>query len=131
MACFLVTTAAAIGVGTARHIVKHNEKKNNVDKIELENKLFSSKSLGYLELTMWGGALLLAGEHYIHGEVSFKFPWLTAATEGKEAVQEMFFEMGSIGVGMLVILVAAWVGGFFLFRFLRNRKKKLAETEAK
>lgn len=126
MACFLVTTAAAIGVGAARHIVKHHEKKNDVNKVELENKIFSSKSLGYLELTMWGGAFLLAGEHYIHGEVSFKFPWLTAATEGPEAVHEMLTEMGTIGVGMLLILIAAWVGGFFLFKFLRNRKKKLA-----
>ena len=126
MACFLVTTAAAIGVGAARHIVKHHEKKNDVDKVELENKIFSSKSLGYLELTMWGGAFLLAGEHYIHGEVSFKFPWLTAATEGPEAVHEMLTEMGTVGVGMLLILIAAWVGGFFLFKFLRNRKKKLA-----
>lgn len=126
MACFLVTTAAAIGVGTARHIVKHSEKKNNIDKVELENKIFSSKSLGYLELTMWGGAFLLAGEHYIHGEVSFKFPWLTAATEGPEAVSEMLTEMGTVGVGMLLILIAAWVGGFFLLKFLRNRKKKLA-----
>lgn len=126
MACFLVTTAAAIGVGTARHIVKHNEKKNNIDKVELENKIFSSKSLGYLELTMWGGAFLLAGEHYIHGEVSFKFPWLTAATEGPEAVSEMLTEMGTVGVGMLLILIAAWVGGFFLLNFLHKRKKKLA-----
>lgn len=126
MACFLVTTAAAIGVGAARHIVKHHEKKNDVEKVELENKIFSSKSLGYLELTMWGGAFLLAGEHYIHGEVSFKFPWLTAATEGPEAVHEMLTEMGTVGVGMLAILIAAWVGGFFLFKFLRNRKKKLA-----
>lgn len=129
MACFLVTTAAAIGVGTARHIVKHHEKKNDVIKAELENKIFSSKSLGYLELTMWGGAFLLAGEHFIHGEVSFKFPWLTAATEGPEAVHEMLVEMGTVGVGMLVVLITAWVGGFFLAKFLRKRKNKLATEE--
>ena len=125
MACFLVTTAAAIGVGTARHIVKHHEKKNDVTKAELENKIFSSKSLGYLELTMWGGAFLLAGEHYIHGEVSFKFPFLTAATEGKEAVLEMLKEMGTVGVGMLLILVGAWFAGLFIAKAIRNRKKKL------
>ena len=129
MACFLVTTAAAIGVGTARHIVAHKEKKNNVDPIELENKLLSSKSLGYLELTMWGGALLLAGEHYIHGEISYKFPWLTAVEEGAEATSEMLTEMGTIGVGMLVILVAAWIGGFYLLKYLRTKKKKVTVKE--
>ena len=129
MACFLVTTAAAIGVGAARHIVAHKEKKNNVDKVELEDKIFSSKKLGYLELTLWGGAILLAGEHAFHEEITYKFPWLTAAGEGPEAVREMLFEMGTIGVAMLVILVGAWFGGVMLFRWLRNRKKKVATEE--
>ena len=75
MACFVVTTVAAIGVGAARHIVKHNEKKNNVDKVDLEDKFFSSKKLGYLELTLWGGSFLLAGEHAFHGEITYRFPF--------------------------------------------------------
>ena len=127
MACFLVTTAAAIGVGAARHIVAHKEKKNNIDQIELEDKIFSSKKLGYLEITLWGGALLLAGEHAFHGEITYKFPWLTAAGEGPEAVKEMLFEMGTIGVAMLVILVGAWFGTVMFLRYLRRRKARLAK----
>ena len=127
MACFLVTTAAAIGVGAVRHIVAHKEKKNNVDKVELEDKIFSSKKLGYLEITLWGGALLLAGEHAFHEEITYKFPWLTAAGDGPEAVKEMFFEMGTIGVAMLVILVGAWFGTVMLLRYLKRRKAKLAK----
>ena len=129
MACFVVTTVAAIGVGAARHIVNHNEKKNNIDKVELEDKIFSAKKLGYLELTLWGGSFLLAGEHAFHGEITYKFPWLTAATEGREAVLTMLGEMGTIGVGMLAILVGAWFGGVLLFRFLKNRKKKVVEEK--
>ena len=125
MACFVVTTAAAIGVGAAKYVVRHHEKKNMDLKPQVEDKLSMSKKLEYLELTLWGGSFLLAGEHYIHGEVSFKFPFLTAATEGKEAVLEMLKEMGTVGVGMLLILVGAWFAGLFIARAIRNRKKKL------
>jgi hypothetical protein len=129
MACFLVTTAAAIGVGTAKYVVRHFEKKNIDLKPQDEDELPMSKKLGYLELTLWGGSFLLAGEHYIHGEVSFKFPFLTAAGEGEEAVSEMLTEMGTVGVGMLVLLVAAWFAGLFIAKAIRNRKKKLVSVE--
>ena len=129
MACFLVTTAAAIGVGTAKYVVRHHEKKNMDLKPQVEDKLPMSRKLGYLELTLWGGSFLLAGEHYIHGEVSFKFPFLTAATEGKEAVMTMLKEMGTVGVGMLVLLVGAWFAGLFIARAIRNKKKKLVNAE--
>lgn len=129
MACFLVTTVAAIGVGAARHAVKHSEKKK--PELEIEEKFINSKKLGYLELTLWGGSFLLAGEHVFHGEVTYKFPWLTAATEGSEAVSEMFTEMGTVGVGMLAILVVAWFAGIFIARWAKSRKKKLAAAEEK
>ena len=125
MACFVVTTAASIGVGAAKYVIRHHEKKNMDLKPQVEDKLPMSKKLEYLELTLWGGSFLLAGEHYIHGEVSFKFPFLTAATEGKEAVLEMLKEMGTVGVGMLLILVGAWFAGLFIAKAIRNRKKKL------
>ena len=129
MACFLVTTAAAIGVGAARHVVKHNEKKK--PELEVEEKFINSKKLGILELELWGGALLLAGEHAFHDEITYKFPWLTAATEGPEEVSEMLFEMGTVGVAMLAILVIAWFAGLFIVRYAKSKKKKLATVEEK
>ena len=127
MACFLVTTAAAIGVGAARHIKNHKEKKT--PEINFDDKFINAKKLGYLELTLWGGALLLAGEHAFHDEITYKFPWLTAASEGKEEVLTMLKEMGTVGVGMLLILVAAWFAGLFIVRWLKNRNKKPAIEE--
>lgn len=126
MACFTVTTVAAIGVGVARHVVKHNEKKadpTRVDPIKLDNAPVSKK-LGVLELALWGGSFILAGEHLIHGEVSFRFPWLTAVSEGPDAVREMLGEMGTVGVGMLGIIVGGWVIGLLVRRFLLKRKAK-------
>ena len=126
MACFTVTTVAAIGVGVARHVVKHNENKKDptrVDPIKLDN-MPVSKKLGVLELALWGGSFILAGEHLIHGEVSFKFPWLTAVSEGPEAVSDMLTEMGTVGVGMLGIIVGGWVIGLLIRRFLLKRKAR-------
>ena len=126
MACFTVTTVAAIGVGIARHVVKYNENKKDptkVDPIKLDTTPVSRK-LGVLELALWGGSFILAGEHLIHGEVSFKFPWLTAVSEGPEAVSEMLTEMGTVGVGMLGIIVGAWAIGLLVRRFLLKRKAK-------
>lgn len=130
MACFTVTAAAAIGVGVARHIVKHHEKKvdpTRVDPIKLDD-WSTSKKLGILELALFGGSFILAGEHLIHGEVSFKFPWLTAVSEGPEAVKEMLTEMGTVGVAMLLSIVGAWAVGLVIRHFILKRKvSKLAK----
>lgn len=124
MACFTVTTVAAIGVGVARHVVKHNEKKadpTRVDPIKLDNVPFSKK-LGILELGLWGGSFILAGEHVFHGEVTYKFPWLTAVAEGETI--GMLQEMATVGVGMLAIIVASWGIGLLVRRLLLKRKAK-------
>ena len=122
MACFTVTTVAAIGVGVVRHVVKHNEKKadpTRVDPIKLDN-VPVSKKLGFLELGLWGGSFILAGEHVFHGEVTYKFPWLTAVAEGETS--EMLMEMGTVGVGMLLTIVGVWGIGLLVRRFLLKRR---------
>ena len=127
MACFLVTTAAAIGVGAAKYVVRHHEKKD-LD-FSKKDHFIDSKKLGYLELTLWGGSFLLAGEHVLHGEVTYKWPFLTAVTEGPEEALGMLKEMGTVGVAMLAILVVAWFGGILLARYLKKRKQKQISQE--
>ena len=135
MACFLVSAAAAIGVGTAKYIVKHHEKKNELTVKESKEYKFGSevkwsKKLAYLELMLWSGSFVLAGEHILHGEVSPYPPFLTAAGEGPEAVNEMLTEMGTVGVTMLAALVLVWAGAVLLVDFLKYRKhKKVAEKK--
>ena len=132
MACFVVSAAAAIGVGAAKYIVRHHENKN-AHKVEPKEYKFGSevkwsKKLAYLELTLWGGSVLLAGEHLLHGEVTPYPPFLTAAGEGPEAVSEMLHEMGTVGVAMLGILVAAWAIGVFIVDYLKYKKHKEAKA---
>ena len=92
MACFVVSTVAALGVAAARHIVKHHEMKQ--PELVVENKEYKfgsevkwSKKLAYLELTLFGGSALLAGEHILHGEVTPYPPFLTAAGESADAAR--------------------------------------------
>ena len=129
MACFTVTAVAAIGTAVARHIVKHNEKKNDLTKVEpIEYKFGSevkwSKKLGYLELALFSGSFVLALEHILHGEVVPYPPFLTAAGEGAEAVTEMLTEMGTVGVAMLGIIAAAWAIGVLVVDFFKFKKHK-------
>ena len=140
MACFVVSAAAAIGVGAAKYIVKHNEKKADPKKLETKEYKFGSevkwsKKLAYLELMLWSGSFVLAGEHVLHGEVTPYPPFFTAAGEGPEAVKEMLTEMGTVGVTMLAILVAAWALGVFVIDYVKYRKHKqkklIAAKEAK
>ena len=137
MACFVVSAVAAIGVGAAKYIVKHHEKKNELKVEEPKEYKFGSevkwsKKLTYLELMLWSGSFVLAGEHLLHGEVSPYPPFLTAAGEGPEAVTEMLTEMGTVGVAMLASLCFVWAAGVLLVDFLKFRKHKAQEaTEAK
>ena len=122
MACFVVTTVAALGVEVTRQIVKHHEKKNELS--VPSERFIDSKKLGALELMMWGGSLLLAGEHAFHGEITYQFPFLTAVSEGEDATIEMLQEMGTVGVGMLAILVVTWFIGLFILKFAKKKKQK-------
>ena len=135
MACFLVSATAAIGVGIAKYAVKHHENKFALETREepKEYKFGSevkwSKKLSYLEMTLWGGSFLLAIEHILHEEVVPYPPFLTAAGEGADAVNEMLTEMGIVGLTMLGVLVAAWAIGVVVVDFLKFRKHKKAKLE--
>ncbi|MBR0295542.1 MAG: hypothetical protein IJQ67_06565 [Bacilli bacterium] len=128
MACFTVSMIGAIGVGVAKHIVKHHEKKIELQHQEPKEYKFGSdvkwsKKLSYLELTLWTGSFLLAGEHILHGEVVPYPPFLTAMNSAEDTM-EMLQEMGTVGVLMFVLLVVAWAVGVLIVDFVKFRKHK-------
>ena len=133
MACFLVSATVGIGTAVARHIVKRHENKLELEgKAQLPEKFGSdvkwSKKLGYLELTLFSGSFVLALEHILHGEVVPFPPFLTAASSPAETA-EMFKEMGTVGVAMLGILVAAWAIGVFIVDYFKFKKRKESPKE--
>ena len=128
MACFTVSAVGALAVAVARHIVKHHEnklikegKEPQIDKFGSDTKW--STKLAYLELTLGSGSLLLAGEHIIHGEVTPYPPFITAMQSAEDTAQ-MWQEIGTVGVGMLAILVAAWAIGVVIVDYFKFKKRK-------
>lgn len=134
MACFVVSATVGIGVSVARHIVKHHEKKLELEgKTQLPEKFGSdikwSQKLAYLELTLFSGSFLLAIEHILHGEVVPFPPFLTAASNPAD-LAEMLTEMGTVGFAMLAILLVAWGVGVLIADYFKFKKRKKGLKEA-
>ena len=98
MACLLVPAAEAVIVSIAKRRAGDQPAKHSRSGISLKRKI------SWLTTMLWGGALLLALEHVWHGEITFTFPFLTAATN----LPAMLREMATAGVGMAVLVTAVW-----------------------
>ena len=125
MACFTVTLLAAGGASVARAIISKKEEKNPY--IVSSNSKFGSDTkwstkLRYLELSLYGGSFILAGEHLLHGEISVYPPFITAFNSF-ESTQGMLFEMATVGVAMLLTLCFVWGIGIFLTDLIKYRKR--------
>jgi len=115
MACFLVPGVEAIAVTAAYVAVKkHEEKKLSAPKLANgentaigEANITWSKRLSWLMGLLWGGVLLLAFEHFWHGEVVPFPPFLTAMADPEDTA-EMLHEMATVGVSMAVTVTAVW-----------------------
>ena len=114
MACFLVPGTEAIVVSAIYAAVK--KKENRLDlptdhAAEVAEKSVGitwSKRLGWLLVLLWGGVLLLAFEHFWHGEVVPWPPFLTAMYNPADT-QVMLQEMGTVGVAMACLITGVWL----------------------
>jgi hypothetical protein len=63
--------------------------------------------INWLNTLLWGGVAGLALEHVAHGEVVFYPPFLTAMSSPTDTAT-MLYEMGTIGVAMMIACIAIW-----------------------
>ncbi|MCR5654801.1 MAG: hypothetical protein K6G07_04105 [Lachnospiraceae bacterium] len=103
MACFIVPATGAIVTKAVEKTIQKSDKEQGVSSV---GNVFVRR-LPWLRNMLAGGSFLLAFEHVWHGEVQPFFPFLTAMSNPGDA-SEMFAEMGTVGVGMLVLVTAAW-----------------------
>ena len=127
MACFLVSGGEAIVVTAVRAAVKKSEIAKGVVDAEGNQLTDPSKEgicwtrkLGWLMNMLWGGVILLAIEHMWHGEVVPFPPFLTAMNDPTE-IPVMLGEMGTVGVGMAVLITAVWVGMVVVSSLIERR----------
>lgn len=115
MACFLVPTTEAV---VTTMIGRHLKSKEQAEALKMtpesarlgdaaQERVPFSKKLSWLSNLLWGGALLLAFEHVWHGEVVPWFPFLTAASNPRDAAV-MIHEMSTVGVSMAILVTAVW-----------------------
>ena len=121
MACFIAPATEAVITTIAQHIAKKHEKPAQNGELRL------SERLGLLNRLLWGGSALLAFEHVWHGEVTPFFPFLTAASNPEDAA-EMLREMGTVGVGMAVLVTGVWVGMVLAAKAIAKRPAKEEEA---
>ncbi len=99
MGCFVVPAVGAV--------ISHVASKCVHKKQDSSSQCSFSRKLGWLTKLLAGGSILLAFEHVWHGEVVAWFPFLTAMNDPNDAA-EMFHEMSTVGVTMLLVCLAVW-----------------------
>ena len=105
MACFTIPLAEAVVVSAAKAITLRKGGNKSEEKIKKINEM--RENVGVLEKMLYGGSGLLAVEHLFHGEIMLYPPFLTAM-KTPENIPEMLHEMSTVGVGMALVVTAAW-----------------------
>lgn len=105
MACFTIPLAEAVVVSAAKAIALRKGGNHSEEKIKKINEM--RENVGILEKMLYGGSGLLAVEHLFHGEIMLYPPFLTAM-KTPENIPEMLHEMSTVGVGMALVVTAAW-----------------------
>ena len=95
MACFTAPLAQALVVTAAKSARKGKASSNPF-----------VRRLGWLQKMLFGGSFLLAIEHVWHGEITWRYPFLTAVKDGNTA--EMLHEIATVGVAMAVLITVVW-----------------------
>ncbi|MGI6045592.1 MAG: hypothetical protein ACOYCA_01975 [Eggerthellaceae bacterium] len=133
MACFLVGGGEAIVVSAVRAKVKKNEiEKGIIDENgnqltdASEHGICWTRKLSWLMNMLWGGVILLLIEHVWHGEVVPFPPFLTAMND-PTAIPVMLQEIGTVGVGMAVLVTAVW---FVMTLVADASVRRVASTKA-
>ena len=90
MACFIAPMSLAIVTTIFRKKIPENLK------------------IGWLNIMIWGGVIMLAVEHIAHGEVVLYPPFLTAMQTPAE-IPVMLQEMATIGGTMTIAILCIWL----------------------
>lgn len=135
MACVVVPMVEAVVTTIAAKVMESKEKtmvsadvQHECENTEEFEKITLSRKLKWLNNLLWGGSALLVFEHVWHGEIAPWFPFLTAASNPADAA-EMLQEMSTAGVGMSLLVTAAWLGMVAVTSVLEKRTLKAQPSE--
>jgi hypothetical protein len=116
MACFTAPLAQALVVSAAHTLSK--------DSAAARRNPFVAR-LGWLSKMLFGGSFLLAIEHVWHGEITWRYPFLTAVKDGNTA--DMLHEIATVGVAMAVLITVVWVAMVLVSSAVERRRAAAAQ----
>ena len=116
MACFTTPLAGAIVVTAVKSAKSADAPRNPF-----------VRRLGWLQKMLFGGSFLLAIEHVWHGEITWRFPFLTAVRDGDTA--GMLHEIATVGVAMAVLITAVWAVMVVVSAALERKADSAAEPQ--
>lgn len=126
MACVVVPMVEAVITTITTKVVESREIAAGTHS-EGEGSGFSRK-MKWLNNMLWGGSALLVFEHVWHGEIAPFFPFLTAASD-PASLSEMLQEMSTAGVGMSLLVTAAWLGMVAVTSAMEKKALKAQPSE--
>jgi hypothetical protein len=86
-------------------------------------KIPENLKIGWLNIMIFGGAIMLAVEHIAHGEIILYPPFLTAIQTAEE-IPIMLKEMAVVGGTMTIAIVAIWA----IMIYIYNKKPELQKN---
>jgi len=108
MACFI----APLGLGIVTTVFR--------------KKIPENLKIGWLNIMIFGGAIMLAVEHIAHEEIILYPPFLTAMQTPAE-IPVMLQEMAVVGGTMTIAMVAIWAVMVYIY----NKKPELQKNIVK
>jgi hypothetical protein len=111
MACFVAPMAEAIVTTVVMKAVKKKEKRAEKQGTAVKTEQMGiswSRKLAWLNKLLWGGTMLLAFEHFWHGEIVLRPPFLTAI-ENPSGIAPMLQEMVTTGAEMAIFVTVIWL----------------------
>ena len=131
MACFVAPAAVAIVTTVARKVVEKREgapATQQADRTATKTSGKWTQRLGWLNLMLWGGTIMLVLDHLLSGELTLSPPFITAI-ETPGAIGPMLREILVTGGGMTAAVVVTWTV-MVVFAELRSRAKAKLVHEA-
>ena len=86
-------------------------------------KIPEDLKVGWLNIMIWGGVIMLAVEHIAHGEIVLFPPFLTAMQTTAE-IPVMLQEMAIVGGTMTIAIVCIWMAMVYISQKINQKVTK-------
>jgi len=89
-------------------------------------KIPEALKIGWLNIMLWGGVIMLAVEHIAHEEVVLYPPFLTAMNNPAD-IPVMLQEMATVGGTMTIAILLTWIVMVVLASKISSTRKQVAQ----